>query len=146
MLRNRTKGKRIVLSVERLDYVKGPLEKIEAFGQFLDEHPEYHGKLELINICTPPSKGMKIYDRIQKELEQAIGEINGRYSSLEWTPIRYFFRSVPFEEVVSYYALSDVAWITPLRDGLNLVAKEYVAVQGLQDNPEGDAVALHPGQ
>src|SRR5690606_22840837 len=139
-LRNRTKGKRIVLSVERLDYVKGPLEKIEAFGEFLEEHPEYHGKLELINICTPPSQGMKIYDRIQTEIEQAVGRINGRYSSLEWTPIRFFFRSLPFEEVVSYYAVSDVAWITPLRDGLNLVAKEYVAVQGLQKNPFGALV------
>ncbi|MFC3197033.1 glucosylglycerol-phosphate synthase [Parapedobacter deserti] len=132
-----TEGKQIVLSVERLDYVKGPLEKIEAFGEFLDEHPEYHGKLELINICTPPSQGMKVYDRIQHELEQAVGKINGRYSNLEWTPIRFFFRSVPFEEVISYYAISDVAWITPLRDGLNLVAKEYVAVQGLQQHPKG---------
>src|SRR5690606_37023230 len=139
-LRKRTQGKRIVLSVERLDYVKGPLEKIEAFGEFLDEHPEYHGKVELINICTPPSQGMKIYDRIQHELEQAVGKINGRYSTLEWTPIRFFFRSVPFEEVVSYYAVSDVAWITPLRDGLNLVAKEYVAVQGLQEKPFGTLV------
>ncbi|SFC49597.1 glucosylglycerol-phosphate synthase [Parapedobacter composti] len=139
-MRNRTRGKRIVLSVERLDYVKGPLEKIEAFGEFLEEHPEYHGKLELINICTPPSQGMKVYDRIQHEIEQAVGRINGKYSSLEWTPIRFFFRSVPFEEVVSYYAVSDVAWITPLRDGLNLVAKEYVAVQGLLEEPLGALV------
>jgi len=140
LLRKRTKGKHIVLSVERLDYVKGPLEKIEAFGEFLDEHPEYHGQVELINICTPPSQGMKVYDRIQNELEQAVGRINGRYSTLEWTPIRFFFRSVPFEEVVAYYAVSDVAWITPLRDGLNLVAKEYIAVQGLQEQPFGALV------
>jgi len=140
LLRKRTQGKRIVLSVERLDYVKGPLEKIEAFGEFLDEHPEYHGQVELINICTPPSQGMKVYDRIQHELEQAVGRINGRYSTLEWTPIRFFFRSVPFEEVVSYYAVSEVAWITPLRDGLNLVAKEYIAVQGLQEQRNGALV------
>ncbi len=136
-LKARTKGKKIILSVERLDYVKGPLEKIQAFGEFLADHPEYHGKIELINICTPPSQGMKIYDKIQRELDQAIGEINGRYSNLEWTPIRYFFRSVPFEEVITYYAIADIAWITPLRDGLNLVAKEYVAVQGLQEKQDG---------
>jgi len=136
-LKKRTAGKRIILSVERLDYVKGPLEKIEAFGQFLDEHPEYHGQIELINICTPPSEGMKIYDKIQRELEQAVGKINGKYSSLEWTPIRFFFRAIPFEEVITYYAIADVAWITPLRDGLNLVAKEYIAVQGLNKNPSG---------
>lgn len=99
-----------------------------------------HGRLELINICTPPSQGMKVYDRIQEELNQAVGKINGKYSDMEWTPIRFFFRSVPFEEVVSYYAISDVAWITPLRDGLNLVSKEYIAVQGLKENPSGALV------
>src|SRR5699024_6870572 len=123
--------KKIILSVERLDYVKGPLEKIKAFGEFLEEYPEYQEKIELINICTPPSPGMTIYEEIRKEIEQAVGEVNGRYANLQWTPIHYFFRSVPFEEVIAYYALSDIAWITPLRDGLNLVAKEYVGVQGI---------------
>lgn len=123
--------------MERLDYVKGPLEKIEAFGQFLKEYPEFRGKIELINICTPPSQGMKVYDKTQRELEQAVGKINGEYSSLEWTPIRFFFRSVPFEEVITYYSIADIAWITPLRDGLNLVAKEYVAVQGLKKEGNG---------
>lgn len=136
-LKKRTHGKQIILSIERLDYVKGPLEKIQAFSEFLDEYPEFHGKIELINICTPPSQGMKIYDKVQHELDEAVGKINGKYSSLEWTPIRYFFRTLPFEEVVTYYAMSDVAWITPLRDGLNLVAKEYVAVQGQKEKPGG---------
>ncbi len=136
-LKKRTAGKQIILSVERLDYVKGPLEKIQAFGELLQNYPELHGKVELINICTPPSQGMKIYDKIQHELDREVGKINGKYSNLEWTPIRYFFRSVPFEEVITYYAIADVAWITPLRDGLNLVAKEYVAIQGLKDEPNG---------
>ncbi|HWK99420.1 MAG TPA: trehalose-6-phosphate synthase, partial [Parapedobacter sp.] len=82
-------------------------------------------------------QGMKVYERIQEELEQAVGKINGKYASMDWTPIRFFFRSVPFEEVLAYYAIADVAWITPLRDGLNLVAKEYVAVKGLQEDPDG---------
>lgn len=132
-----TKGKKIILSIERLDYVKGPLEKIRAFNQFLHDYPEFHGKVELINICTPPAKGMKIYEKIQTELEQEIGQINGKYSNLDWTPIRFFFRSVPFEEVIVYYALADICWITPLRDGLNLVAKEYVAVQGQKETADG---------
>lgn len=136
-LKKRTAGKQIILSVERLDYVKGPLEKIQAFGELLENYPELHGKIELINICTPPAQGMRIYDKIQHELDREVGKINGKYSNLEWTPIRYFFRSVPFEEVITYYAVADVAWITPLRDGLNLVAKEYVAIQGLQDEPNG---------
>ncbi|RAJ11124.1 glucosylglycerol-phosphate synthase/alpha,alpha-trehalose-phosphate synthase [UDP-forming],TIGR02400 [Chitinophaga skermanii] len=136
-LRAQTSGKKIILSVERLDYVKGPLEKIRAFGQFLEEYPEFHGKVELINICTPPSSGMKIYESVQRELEQAIGKINGKYSRLDWVPIHFFFRALPFEDVVAYYAMADVCWITPLRDGLNLVAKEYVAVQGQDPNATG---------
>ncbi|GHE33632.1 glucosylglycerol-phosphate synthase [Sphingobacterium griseoflavum] len=120
-----------ILSVERLDYVKGPLEKIQAFGEFLEEYPEYRGKVELVNICTPPSQGMKIYDDIRDEVNRAVGAINGRFATMDWVPIQYFYRALPFEEVVSLYASSDIAWITPLRDGLNLVAKEYVAVQGI---------------
>lgn len=139
-LKKNTSGKKTIISIERLDYVKGPLEKIKAFGQFLDEHPALHGKVELINICTPPAKGMKIYEQIQHELEQAIGQINGRYSRIDWIPIHFFFRSFTFEEVLAYYAISDVAWITPLRDGLNLVAKEYIAVQG--QNPESEGALV----
>lgn len=134
-MRKKMGDKQVILSVERLDYVKGPLEKIDAFQEFLEQYPEFHGKVELINICTPPAKGMKVYDKIQQDLEQAIGKINGKYSRFDWTPIHFFFRSFPFEDIISYYGIADVAWITPLRDGLNLVAKEYVAVQGLiKDN------------
>jgi glucosylglycerol-phosphate synthase len=132
-MKDQNKGKKILLSVERLDYVKGPLEKVLAFEQFLNDYPEFHGKVELINICTPPSSGMNVYDKVQHDLEQTIGRINGKYSNMDWTPIRLFFRSLPFEEVIKYYAIADIAWITPLRDGLNLVAKEYVAVKGLTD-------------
>lgn len=128
-------GKKMILSAERLDYVKGPLEKILAYEHFLQQHPEFHGKVELVNICTPPADGMKIYDEIRLEVEKAVGRINGRFSNLNWTPLRVFFRSLPFEEILVYYGAADIAWITPLRDGLNLVAKEYVAVQGIvQEN------------
>lgn len=136
-MRSQIGEKQVVLSVERLDYVKGPLEKIYAFQEFLEQYPEFHGKVELINICTPPAEGMKIYDKIQLELEQAIGKINGKYSRFDWTPIRFFFRSFPFEEIISYYGIADVAWITPLRDGLNLVGKEYVATQGTRKDKNG---------
>jgi glucosylglycerol-phosphate synthase len=136
-MRKKLGDKQIILSVERLDYVKGPLEKIYAFQEFLEQYPEFHGRVELINICTPPAKEMKIYEKIQQELEQAVGKINGKYSRFDWTPIHFFFRSFPFEEVIAYYGLADIAWITPLRDGLNLVAKEYVAVQGLKKENAG---------
>lgn len=123
-------GKRMIVSAERLDYVKGPLEKLLAFETFLEEYPEFHGKVELVNICTPAAEGMSIYNTIKLELEQTVGRINGKYSNMDWTPVRLFFRSVPFDDILVYYGVADIAWITPLRDGLNLVAKEYVAVQG----------------
>ncbi len=132
--------RKVILSVERLDYVKGPLEKVLAFEQFLIEYPEFHGKVELIQICTPPAQGMKIYDKVQHDVEHAIGRINGKYSSIDWIPIRFITRSFPFEEIITYYAVADIAWITPLRDGLNLVAKEYIAVQGQLPHSTGTLI------
>jgi glucosylglycerol-phosphate synthase len=128
-LREELGGRTVILSVERLDYVKGPLEKLDAYERFLEAHPELHGEVVLLSVATPPSRGMEIYRRVQEEVEGAVGRINGRFSRLDWSPIRYLFRSLPFEEVLALYAVADLAWITPLRDGLNLVAKEYVAAR-----------------
>ncbi len=134
---NKKKNLKTILSIERLDYVKGPLEKVKAFDAFLDMYPEFRERVELINICTPPSQGMKIYDSIKDELHQAIGEINGKYATMDWMPIKYFYRALPFEEVVVHYGVCDIAWITPLRDGLNLVAKEFVGTKGKLQNWDG---------
>ncbi|MEX2334942.1 MAG: glucosylglycerol-phosphate synthase [Pseudohongiella sp.] len=124
---------RLVLSVERLDYTKGILAKLQAWEQLFEEHPELIGKVTLIVVCVPAAPGMTIYQQLQSDIEQAVGRINGHYAEVGWSPIQFFFRSLPFEELVAYYAMADVMWITPLRDGLNLVAKEYVATQGLTD-------------
>lgn len=129
-IREEFAGKRLVLSVERLDYTKGTLEKIRAFGDLLDRQPQMRGKVSLVVVCVPAAKEMTVYDELQVQIEQAVGRVNGRYAEVGWTPIRFFFRPLPFEEVVAWYAESDVIWITPLRDGLNLVGKEYVATQG----------------
>ncbi|QGZ42923.1 glucosylglycerol-phosphate synthase [Pseudoduganella flava] len=115
-----------IVSIERLDYVKGSLEKLHAFERLLEEHPEHVGKVTLLNIITPAAPGMEIYESLRVEVDRAVGRINGRFSTLNWVPVRYFYRSLPFEEVVAHYAACGVAWIAPLRDGLNLVAKEYV--------------------
>ncbi|HEX2847245.1 MAG TPA: glucosylglycerol-phosphate synthase [Chitinophagaceae bacterium] len=136
-LKQQLNGKKMILSAERLDYVKGPLEKILAFEHFLEEYPEFHGKVELVNICPPAAEGMKIYDDIKLQLEQAVGRINGKYANIDWTPIRIFFRSFSFEDILVYYGAADIAWITPLRDGLNLVAKEFIAVQGESPHDKG---------
>ena len=122
-------GSRCILSLERLDYVKGPIEKLAAFELLLEEHPEYIGKITLINICTPPPPGQTILQSTRSKVDQLVGRINGRFSRVGWTPVHYYYRSLSFEEVVAHYAACDVAWVTPLRDGLNLVAKEYVAVK-----------------
>lgn len=130
-LRRELAGTRVILSVERLDYTKGTLEKLLAFEALLDDNPELLGKVTLITICVPAAREMTIYDTLQNQIEQAVGRINGRFSRVGWTPVQFFFRPFPFEQVVAYYAMADVMWITPLRDGLNLVAKEFVATQGL---------------
>jgi glucosylglycerol-phosphate synthase len=130
-LRAELEGTRVLLSVERLDYTKGTLEKLVAFEKLLDAHPELQGRITLIAICVPAAREMTIYRSLQTQIEQAVGRINGRYSRVGWMPVQFFFRAVPFEELIAYYAMTDLMWITPLRDGLNLVAKEFVTVQGL---------------
>ncbi len=128
-IREEFKDRKCILSVERLDYVKGPIEKLQAFQALLQDHPELHEKVVLVSICTPAAPGMEVYQRTRRQVDELVGQINGRFSTVSWTPIRYFYRSLPFEDVVAYYAAADVAWITPLRDGLNLVAKEFIAAQ-----------------
>lgn len=130
-LREDLSGIKLILSVERLDYTKGILEKLNAYERLLEENPELLGKVTLVTVCVPAAKEMTIYDELQMQIEQAVGRINGRFARIGWTPLQFFFRSLPFEEVSAWYAMADVMWITPLRDGLNLVAKEFVAAQGL---------------
>lgn len=150
-LRKRFGGTRVVLSVERLDYVKGPLQKLEAFERMLDAYPELRSTVSLVMVTTPPAPGMEVYEEVREAVDQVVGRINGRFGTLEWTPVHYLFRSLPFEEVVTYCAAADVAWITPLRDGLNLVAKEFVMAQRLTGGTgvlllsefAGAAVELH---
>ncbi|MDQ3287548.1 MAG: glucosylglycerol-phosphate synthase [Pseudomonadota bacterium] len=130
-IRNEIGERKLVLAVERLDYAKGLVEKLHAFERLLDRHPNMRGGVTLVMVCVPAAKEMTIYRSLQTQIEQAVGRINGRYSSLDWTPIRFFARPLPFEDVVAYYTAADVMWITPLRDGLNLVAKEFIAAHGV---------------
>ncbi|MBH3337884.1 glucosylglycerol-phosphate synthase [Pseudomonas mendocina] len=130
-LREEMKGVKLILAVERLDYTKGILEKLNAYERLLDDNPELLGKVTLVTVCVPAAREMTVYDELQTQIEQAVGRINGRFARVGWTPLQFFFRSLPFEEVSAWYAMADVMWITPLRDGLNLVAKEFVAAQGL---------------
>jgi glucosylglycerol-phosphate synthase len=131
-LRREIAPRKLVLSIERLDYTKGTLEKMQAFERLLEQHPDLHGRVTLVSICVPAAREMTVYRQLQVGIEQAVGRINGRFARLDWTPVRFFARPLPFEEVVAHYAAADVMWITPLRDGLNLVSKEFVATQGIE--------------
>ena len=130
-IREEFAGRKLVLSIERLDYTKGTLEKLLAFERLLEHQPELRGEVTLLMVCVPAAKEMTIYRQLQTQIEQAVGRINGRYSDLGWSPVRFFARGLPFEQVLAHYAAADVMWITPLRDGLNLVAKEFIAAHGM---------------
>lgn len=119
----------IMLSVDRLDYSKGILHRLNGFEQFLENNPEYHEKVSMAMIVVPSRDTVDIYAELKTQIDQLIGEINGKYSKLGWNPIFYFYRSFSFEELIAMYDIAQVALVTPLRDGMNLVAKEYLATK-----------------
>lgn len=118
----------IILSIDRLDYTKGIPERIKGFKLFLTQYPEYREKVRLNIIISPSRVEIDSYDELRKEVTEAISEVNGKFGTLEWMPIWYYFRSFTQEELVTdFYRFADVMLVTPLRDGMNLVAKEYIA-------------------
>jgi trehalose 6-phosphate synthase/phosphatase len=121
------KDVKVVLSVDRLDYTKGILERLEGYDLFLESNPQWHRKVVLVLIVVPSRVAVDQYQTIKKHVDELVGKINGKFSTVAWTPISYQYRYLPFEPLVSLYAASDAALITPLRDGMNLVAKEYLA-------------------
>lgn len=127
------KGKKVILSMDRLDYTKGILKRLEAFEIFLKEYKGFHKKINLIVVAVPSRTEVELYQKLRGEVETTISRINGKFGSVDWTPISYQFRNLPFEEVAALFIHSDVALLTPLRDGMNLVAKEFVASK--QDIP-----------
>jgi trehalose 6-phosphate synthase/phosphatase len=129
LLKEQLGNRTIIISVDRLDYSKGILHRVEGFAQFLDNNPEYHEKVSLAMIVVPSRDNVDIYAELKTKIDRAIGEINGKYSKLGWTPIFYFYRSFEFDELIAMYDIADIAMVTPLRDGMNLVAKEYLATK-----------------
>ncbi len=121
------RGQKIIVSVDRLDYSKGIMNRLEAFEQFLKTYVKYHKKVALMVIAVPSRVEVEAYKDLRDSIEQTVSRINGMYGSVDWTPISYQFKNLPFCQVVALYAQADVALVTPLRDGMNLVAKEYVA-------------------
>jgi glucosylglycerol-phosphate synthase len=128
-IRQDLRGRKMVFSVGRVDYVKGTLELLGAFDRLLEQRPDLHGAIKLVLGTVPAAKGMEVYTETQTEIEQKVGAINGRFAELDWIPVTLFTRMIPFEELIAYYECADVCLVTPLRDGLNLVAKEYIAAK-----------------
>jgi trehalose 6-phosphate synthase len=122
-----------IIGIDRLDYTKGLPQKFRAFGKFLEERPEYRRRIVLSQFAPPTRESVEAYADIKSELESLSGAINGRYGELDWVPINYIHRTMPRNELRDVYRSSRIAWVTPLMDGMNLVAKEFVASQDPTD-------------
>jgi trehalose 6-phosphate synthase/phosphatase len=121
--------RKIVISVDRLDYTKGIIQRLEAFDLFLSENPQYKGKVTLIIVAVPSRIGLEDYKIMRSRLEQLVGRVNGEHGTIGWMPVWYLYRFLPFNKLVALYTVADVALITPIRDGMNLIAKEFLAAK-----------------
>ena len=154
-IQNNFQEKKIIFSVDRLDYTKGVTHRLAGFERFLDQHTEWRGKVVFILVIVPSRQIISKYNERKKLIEERVGRINGKYSSLEWQPIIYRYSNLSFEDLCALYQSADVGLITPIRDGMNLVAKEYVASQQEKGvlilselagaaNEMGEAVLVNP--
>ncbi|RZK61987.1 MAG: bifunctional alpha,alpha-trehalose-phosphate synthase (UDP-forming)/trehalose-phosphatase, partial [Pedobacter sp.] len=131
--RNGKDDMKIILSIDRLDYSKGILERLKALELLLLVHPEYIGKIELFMIVVPSRDTVPQYHELREQIDQFVGNLNARYRSMDWIPVNYFYRSFPIEVLSALYASADICLVTPMRDGMNLVSKEYVASRNEED-------------
>jgi len=126
---NSLNGIKMILSIDRLDYTKGIPERIKSFERFLSKYPEYKEKVRLYLIVAPSRVKIDAYDDLRREITELVSEINGEHGTVSWMPIWFFFQSFTQESLIAFYRHSDVLLVTPLRDGMNLVAKEYIAAR-----------------
>lgn len=126
-LKENFKKNKIILSVDRLDYSKGILQRLTAFELLLELHPEYIGKVVLYMIVVPSRDSVPQYKKLRDDIDKKVGNINACYRTLEWSPVLYFYRSFPIEKLSALFHIADIGLVTPMRDGMNLVSKEYVA-------------------
>jgi trehalose 6-phosphate synthase/phosphatase len=128
-LRDKFDGLRVVFSVDRLDYTKGIINRLQGYDLFLRQNPQWHGKVVFVLAIAPSRIGVETYQGMKREIDEWVGRIHGNHGNMHWTPILYQYRVVSFPQLVSMYRFCDVALITPLRDGMNLVAKEFMAAR-----------------
>ena len=118
---------KFVLSIDRLDYSKGIPQRIRAFEMFLEKNRTWRGKVSLLMVVVPSRDMVPKYAQLKNEIDNSVGKVNGKFSTMNWTPIHYFYRSFPLHSLSAFYRIAHVAMVTPLRDGMNLVCKEFVA-------------------
>jgi trehalose 6-phosphate synthase/phosphatase len=136
-LNDRHHGRKLIISVDRLDYTKGIPERLRTFRRLLRSSPSLRGKVTLVQIAVPSRERVPAYADLRSEVSELVGEVNGDFGTPEWQPVVYLRRPVNKQELAALYSAADIAWVGPLRDGMNLVAKEYVACQH-----DGDGVLL----
>lgn len=122
-------AERIILGIDRLDYTKGILERLYAIYRFFLKHPKHRRKVSFIQVAAPSRSQVGSYRDLKEKIDRIVGDINGKYGQLGWTPVHYFYKGFSFAEVLNLYLVADVALVTPLIDGMNLVAKEYVSAR-----------------
>jgi trehalose 6-phosphate synthase len=126
-IREAMPGRQIVLGIDRLDYTKGIPQRLEAFRNLLQRYPDIHGHINLVQVVVPSRIGIPKYDALKCEIERHVSEINGQFTRCDWVPIHYIFRNLDIEELLAYYRIAEIALVTPLKDGMNLVSKEFCA-------------------
>jgi trehalose 6-phosphate synthase len=122
-------GRLLAVGVDRMDYSKGLPNRFEAYGRLLERYPEHRRRIHFLQICPRSREEVDEYRRLRAELDRLTGRINGRFSEFDWTPLRYSTRPAPRATLAGLYRISRIGVVTPLRDGMNLVAKEFVAAQ-----------------
>jgi trehalose 6-phosphate synthase/phosphatase len=127
LYRKQFQNVKLILSIDRLDYSKGIPERLIAFDYFLEKNPEFREKVSLLMIVVPSREKVQLYKNLKTEIDELVGNITSKYRTVNWNPVLYFYRAYPLQSLSAFYNLCDVAFITPLRDGMNLVCKEYVA-------------------
>jgi trehalose 6-phosphate synthase/phosphatase len=129
----RSDGCKLLVGVDRLDYTKGIPRRLLSFEYLLETVPEWRGKVRLVQVAVPSREHVGAYRRFRSEVNNLVGSINGRFGTPHWTPVHYLFRSVPETQLLALYRAADVMLVTPIRDGMNLVAKEFVATRSDND-------------
>ena len=128
-LRDKFKGVKVLVGVDRLDYIKGVPQKLHAFDVFLTNHPEWNEKVVLIQVAVPSREKVEEYQALESIVNELVGKINGRFGTVEFTPIHFIHKSVAFDELVALYAIADACIVSSTRDGMNLVSYEYIVCQ-----------------